>query len=64
MKCSNLRSLVTLSIILAVVSIPACAIKFTAGSGGSSGLVSVSGEYVLQDSVSLDSDITLGKGTV
>ena len=64
MRCGNLKSLVTLSIILAFVSIPACAIKFTAGSGGGSGLASVSGEYVLQDSVSLDSDITLGKGTV
>lgn len=64
MRFSLIRSVLALAIMLALISAPASAIKFKAESGSGSGAASVSGEYRLQDSASLDSDITLSNGVV
>ncbi len=61
---STLRSILVLATVLVVISAPAYAIKFNAGMGSSSGAFTAFGEYRLQKSASLDSDLTLDEGVV
>jgi hypothetical protein len=64
MRFGPIRSVLTIAIMLILVSVPTSAVKFTAAAGSSAGVASVSGEYKLQDSASLDSDITLDDSVV
>lgn len=64
MGFSILRSVLILTIMLVLIAAPVCAIKVTARTGDASGSASASGEYRLQNSAFLGSDITLGQGEV
>jgi hypothetical protein len=64
MKFSIVISPLILAIMLVMVSAPACAIKITAGTSDGSVVASASGEYRLQDSTRLKSEIALGEGVV
>lgn len=64
MGFSTLRLVLILALILILISCPSCAIKITAGTGDGSGRASVTGEYSLQNSAFLGTDITLGQGAV
>jgi hypothetical protein len=64
MGFSTLRLVLILAIISVLISCPSCAIKITAGTGDGSGRASVTGEYSLQNSAFLGTDITLGQGAV
>lgn len=60
MGFSTLRLVLILAIISVLISGPSSAIKITSGTGRAS----VTGEYSLQNSAFLDTDITLGQGAV
>lgn len=64
MELRSLRSALIMVILLILISVPTSAIKFTVETGDSFGTSLVSGEYMLEDSASLDSDITIDDGVV
>jgi len=64
MGFSFFRSALILTIMLVLIAAPACAITVTVGTRDGLESASASGEYRLQNSAFLDSDITLGQGEV
>ena len=64
MGFSFFRSVLILTIMLVLIAAPACAITVTVGTRDGLESASASGEYRLQNSAFLDSDITLGQGEV